>query len=796
MKISDYAKAQGWLKRHASSENSAGEWQKYVALNTTPELDEAIKTIDDKFGPGTVFPASEAPIPPMTDQQAIMEWNERNKKAGGGRIGFEFAGSVTAKKQAAEKSKRLKKFVAQYKLDNDGELPRLIDIKRGLGSDDKTTKKYLTEGEDFKITETVSGGKKYIKKAPEERWKDRSYPQKERKQQSLKEIFDTIFETEDWGGIKGDTPGLTKAEEKAGIKKSDPSRKGKTGGKIPNDWFRRHVSKAIQGDVDALNNLSSITGRSVKDLQNAFEKIEGAKQIIRSEAASKSSPKLNPKNKELVDLVNEGVTKKADLLDALKVTDDEFQKMVTLAFKQGYENRSKLNKNPNKKLTSYLGNTLEEYNNLIEGLNKIDGIDKARERLITSRIQQVYGKDGSHPSSKMFKTMTDRVNEFYKLKKTLPSEIALNLDHAVPMSVIEQLTEANTLRVNVQPITQSLNMGLKAQVDKAYAAAYKAGDKKTMRAIEEVAEKIDLPMGKITDTFTNLGKNPYLTGDMKQVIYNNLVIQNSISDKAKLLDKELLKKAGLSNVSFDVSKVDTETVAKLFSKGDANFAKFVKSVGNNEAGFIARELVEDTAKGLGKGAKVGGKFLGTALNLGTGPTAMAALTYGLKPEGGYDLSRTGDRIGFEAEAAFAKPLVEGTKSVTDKIKNPLFKKAVEYASGIRLPGISPANMLKAARIATPLGLGALGVEGVYNVAKYSEPNYYIGPDGEPTFYKREKAADVLPTMLDVYDQADKISREQGIPYQEALYQVNLEKFKKINRADGGIASLRRKNDKK
>jgi hypothetical protein len=83
MKISDYAKAQGWLKRHASSENSAGEWEKYVALNTTPELDEAIKTIDDKFGPGTVFPASEAPIPPMTDQQAIMEFNERNPYSDG-----------------------------------------------------------------------------------------------------------------------------------------------------------------------------------------------------------------------------------------------------------------------------------------------------------------------------------------------------------------------------------------------------------------------------------------------------------------------------------------------------------------------------------------------------------------------------------------------------------------------------------------------------------------------------------------------------------------------------------------
>jgi len=195
----------------------------------------------------------------------------------------------------------------------------------------------------------------------------------------------------------------------------------------------------------------------------------------------------------------------------------------------------------------------------------------------------------------------------------------MNLDHAIPMSLIEQLTEINTLRVNVQPITQSLNMGLKAQVDKAYAAAYKAGDKETMRAIEEVANKIDLPMGKITDTFTNLGKNPYLTGDMKQVIYNNLVIQNSISDKAKALDKELLKKAGLDKMSFDVGKVDTQTVAKLFSEGDEKFTKFVSGVGKkvksggNLYSFPAmlgdKELMKGVGKDIGTVGKKGLRFL-------------------------------------------------------------------------------------------------------------------------------------------------------------------------------------------
>mgnify|MGYP003148336152 CR=1 FL=1 len=431
------------------------------------------------------------------------------------------------------------------------------------------------------------------------------------KEKDLKTIFDTIFDAENFGAIKGEYPGVGKADTKAGINKYDISRKGKTGGMIPNEWFSKHVSKAIKGDVDSLNDLARITGRSIEDLQNAFKQRNTPMMLIRSKKAYESFKFKTSVNKDFVELVKSGVTSKADLKKALKVSETGFQDVVSLAFKQGYENRAKLNKNPNNPLSSYFGSSsgaddakraIGEYDKLIEGFNKIDGIDKARERLITYRIQQVYGQNGSHPNSKMYKTMNDRVNEFYKLKKTLPKEIVMNLDHAIPMSLIEQLTEINTLRANVQPITQALNSGLKAQIDKAYSGAYKNGNKKVMRAIEEIAEKIDLPMGKITDAMIDLGKNPYLTGDMKQVIYNNLVMQNSISDKAKLLDKDLLKKAGLDSYKFDVGKVDTEVVAKLFSEGDQKFTKFVSGVGKKvkaPGGFISTHLLKDIGK-IGK----------------------------------------------------------------------------------------------------------------------------------------------------------------------------------------------------
>ena len=67
--------------------------------------------------------------------------------------------------------------------------------------------------------------KGYVKKAPEERWKSRSYPAQEAKEKNLKKIFDKIFDEGDWGGIRGDRRGH---------------------GLIPDDWFRKHVSKAIR----------------------------------------------------------------------------------------------------------------------------------------------------------------------------------------------------------------------------------------------------------------------------------------------------------------------------------------------------------------------------------------------------------------------------------------------------------------------------------------------------------------------------------------------------------------------
>ena len=102
--------------------------------------------------------------------------------------------------------------------------------------------------------------------------------------------------------------------------------------------------------------------------------------------------------------------------------------------------------------------------------------------------------------------------------------------------------------------------------------------------------------------------------------------------------------------------------------------------------------------------------LGKGINVGLGPTGILALNTAL----GTDPTQSLDRVGLGLEATFAKPLVSGATSVTDKIKNPMLRKVAERAA---LAGMSPAMAMKVARIASPIGIASLAGEGLYQVGK-------------------------------------------------------------------------------
>ena len=549
------------------------------------------------------------------------------------------------------------------------------------------------------------------------------------KEESLKKIFDKIFDEGDWGGIKSEFPGVGKGE--GDIDKYHPTRRGKTGGKIPNDWYSKHVSKAIKGDVDALNDLARITGRSVKDLQGAFGKISSKKQAVRSVAAAKSASNVKQVNIDFMDLLKKGTTKKEDFKKLLNITEDEFQDTVSFLFKKAYHDRSKLRGGKIK--NSYLGSTLKEFDELVgdDGLlKKIEGVSrKTNQRNATAMIELVFGVDGTHPNTKMYNKMKGRVNDFYKLTKELADNgIILNLDHTIPVTLIDAIQDtklgAKPLKANYQAISQALNMGLKNKIDIAYADAYKFGDnivkptnqnlrfknpsnltgKELMKVIDEISTGIGLPVGKVSDNMINLGNNPYLSGDMKQMIYNNLVAQNQISGKAKKLNPELLKKAGLDNLNFDIAKVDTDLVAKIFSRGDANFTEFVRNQrlinsGSTGVSFMGAGGFDDLLKsknlrkvgsGLRKvGAEFEAAFIGADFlnNLDNGmdtdtafQTALENATLGLYKGGQRkqweDFETAGKELGHNSEnLAEVKGLIDLEKMLTkekehlEKLKN-------------------------------------------------------------------------------------------------------------------------------
>ena len=157
MRVDKYTMAQSWMRQDdATPEEAKATWdtletefedKRKAQLMASAETDEIIKTINDKFGPGTLFPASQAPIPPMTDTQAIMEWEERNRKAGGGRIGFQYTGPVKFKNiikpKKFEQGNRWKKMP-----------PGTYTMRLYMGLDENGNR----------IEETFTGTKKQLKK--------------------------------------------------------------------------------------------------------------------------------------------------------------------------------------------------------------------------------------------------------------------------------------------------------------------------------------------------------------------------------------------------------------------------------------------------------------------------------------------------------------------------------------------------------------------------------------------------------------------------------------------------------
>ena len=218
--------------------------------------------------------------------------------ADGGRIPFRFAGSATAKKQAAEKSKKLKDIVAQYKLDNDGKLPKVVDFKRKLRISDKTVKKYLTKGKDYVLATDAPVVKKPLLTAEEraKAYAKRFNAAKAAKEAKFKSLVDKIFETEDFANFKAK---VTESQLRA-AKRAGKIREGT--GIIPAQYIKE-FNQAIKAGVDSpeFKNILSITGRSTEDILKLNELRPGGMPTIevRRQSTIKYPANYRDPNKEL-----------------------------------------------------------------------------------------------------------------------------------------------------------------------------------------------------------------------------------------------------------------------------------------------------------------------------------------------------------------------------------------------------------------------------------------------------------------------------------------------------------------
>jgi len=94
------------------------------------------------------------------------------------------------------------------------------------------------------------------------------------------------------------------------------------------------------------------------------------------------------------------------------------------------------------------------------------------------------------------------------------------------------------------------------------------------------------------------------------------------------------------------------------------------------------------------------------------PTALGAYAV---DQGGYDLSDPLERASLAGEAAFAPSLVKGTISSTQGIKNKALRRITQQALNLGLPA---RLAMRAARIASPIGIASLVGEGLYGYGKF------------------------------------------------------------------------------
>ena len=604
------------------------------------------------------------PKPQVKEIKLFNEFNKRNPKADGGRVPFNFGGSEAAKKQAAEKTQTLKNFVTKFK-EEKGEAPRLIDIKRATGIDDKATKKYLTEGEDYKITvkpginAPKTGKKKYVKMTPEE--KAEAYRLRDEggaantlaRNKKAKEVIDSFIEKGDYENFKTQ---LYKSQRKFKLP-SGQVRQPSSGGRVPPTIlnFIRERLDAAPG-TELFEELKEISGRTEEELLDFKNKIP-EKGFISTKQRKET----------------------AEQFGGIRRTEEE-KKETQRKIKRTRKEREDIGK---------------KY------------ATEAEEKRIRQIKAEILNKN------RMFMNNPDLINspQYAKIKEMMEVRIAPN-DLTLPSG--KRVMAGEIYRREVDSKGNPLN-------DEYYKNKAKSGKLFSFFDINKVGTR----MGRFT---TNVNITPsdfntaFIEGQVEK-FFKDYDPQTKKpgkfygdTEKLKKVDEYLksvgvkYKITGMKNrigggdpVHFNQNTGDfphiRNTLNTMGFKDEDISLKPTTGVtsttgprGTGTEGFIDLDLFRSVGRGAGSVIKA----IPTLA-----PTAALTAGFGIDPTSAID------RATLATEAAFAPGLVQQAAK---------FSPAVQRALNL---GLSPQLALRAARIASPLGIASLAAEGLYQAGKFS-----------------------------------------------------------------------------
>ena len=435
--------------------------------------------------------------------------------------------------------------------------------------------------------------------------------------------------------------------------------------------------------------------------------------------------------------------------------------------------------------------------------------------------KKLKGTDIDNPNYNLEKLNAMKKNlAEYKILKTYLADnfdIITDLDHPLDKATIQAFINSSSADLtNVNILERNLNTGFKKTLNNRYREAVQMGGEKGLkqkRAVEKIANQFNLNIGSVPDNQFKTGQvGPFefnkidkgvgsfetlnIKDEMLKSLRNASNIDTewgkyikdnpSVFEDARINIKKLKKPRNVENITKSLPKIEkylNSTVTEFGSKSKKGKAAIQALA--ILAGSTVAAVSDDGSEGTGgmlKDAAIAGGAVGTVATKGgrkllgnlfnaAGLPASLAFNY----FAGIDADSSLDRTILGAELATAPSMIEAAVKTTDKIKNPILKKAAQFVTTI-----NPKYAAKVARVAQPIGIATLGGELAYKVATESEPNILIDKEtGDPKAFDRENAADVFPSMIDANEQAYALSKEKGISYEDAVKEIDYTRLNKL-----------------